>query len=129
MANANLNGEIKRLKRQAAEDNQYGRRENVEISGIPSSIPNEKLEEAVIAIAEKTGNVITSKDISACHRLKGDSTIVRFVNQKHAESLLDNSRRLRNIKQLSSVGNDKPLYINPNLSPDLRKIRWKASIL
>ena len=53
---------------------QYSRRNNIVIQGIPQSVKSKDLEDKVI-------NVL---DIEACHRL-GDSrkTIVRFVNRKY----------------------------------------------
>ena len=53
---------------------QYGRRESLEISGIPVTISNEKLEEEVIGIFEEAkvkvhGKSLGTMDITAVHRL------------------------------------------------------------
>ena len=69
---------------------QYGRRNLVEISGIPTAIETKDLEDHVIQIykeakVEVNGHQLTHFDIQACHRIgkKGD-TVVRFVNRKFA---------------------------------------------
>ena len=64
---------------------QYSRRNNIVIQGIPQSVKSKDLEDKVI-------NVL---DIEACHRL-GDSrkTIVRFVNRKHSFEALKNKKSL-----------------------------------
>ena len=45
------------------------RRNNVEISSIPNSIPDEDLENILITICKDSGVEIDPKDIEGCHRL------------------------------------------------------------
>ena len=45
------------------------RRNNVEISSIPNSIPDEDLEKILITICKDSGVEIDPKDIEGCHRL------------------------------------------------------------
>ena len=45
------------------------RRNNVEISSIPNSIPDEDLENTLITVCKDSGVEIDLKDIEACHRL------------------------------------------------------------
>ena len=56
---------------------QYARRENFEISGIPLDLPQNELKAKVIDIAntitERANDPITPKDIHACHHLKVDN--------------------------------------------------------
>ena len=127
--NSVLKKEISRLGRLRLRDNQYGRLENLEISGIPTVDGEESdLEEKVIAVAREAGVTLTPSDISACHRLKNASiSIVRFVNRKHADKLWANSSNLKGKDMSAILGADHPkVYINPNLSPELRSMRWKA---
>ena len=79
-----LKTELIKEKKSNIQRCQYGRLENVEISGIPPSIKDEDLENTVIAIADKIGVQIKKRDIAACHRLRGErkDTIVRFPNRK-----------------------------------------------
>ena len=44
-------------------------RNNMEISGIPNSIPGKDLENTVIRICNDSGVEIDQKDIEGCHRL------------------------------------------------------------
>ena len=87
------------VERDTAELQQYIRRNNIEIAGIPDSVKQNNLEEKVIEIAKAVNIEISSNDIEACRRLnasryqKGPKrTIVRFVNRKHAETLLKRAK-------------------------------------
>ena len=85
------------------------------------------LENAVIAVANEIGVKLSSSNFSACHRLPRDVTIVRFTSRKNKDPLFKNGRKL-NDKDLSAhLGpNHQPVFINPNLSPEFRAMRWKA---
>ena len=74
--------------------------------------------------------MLTPKDISACHRLPRDGTIVRFKSRKHADALFAKARNLKN-KDLSTLLGPAhpPVYINPNFCPEFRSMRWKAKRL
>ena len=126
--NSVLTKEISRLGRLRLRDNQYGRLENLEISGIPTVEGEETdLEEKVIAVAREAGVTLAPADFSACHRLKNANTIVRFVNRKHADKLWSSGSNLKGKDMSAFLGDDHPkVYINPNLSPELRSMRWKA---
>ena len=64
---------------------QYSRRNNVEISGIPQSVSDNQLEEKVADILEAIDVNITTNEKEACHRLgkKTKNLIVRVINRKH----------------------------------------------
>ena len=57
---------------------QYTRRNNIEIRGIPPRIPDEKLEEKVIEVFGAMNIAITKNDVEDCHRLgkSSENTIV-----------------------------------------------------
>ena len=129
--NEALQKSVVSVRRNQAQDNMYGRLENVEISGISPDVPDAELEDKVIAISKEIGVNIKARDISACHRLgrrgrQERDTIVRFVNRKNADKLFANSKKLKN-KDLSTIlgQNHKAIYINPNLSPHMKEMRWK----
>ena len=69
---------------------QYGRKENLQIRGIPSQITQKDLEGYVINLLDKVGVRVESYQIAACHRLYQKNkkypadTIIRFVNRKDA---------------------------------------------
>ena len=50
-------------------NNQYVRRNNIEIAGIPNSVDDNNLEGKVIEILGKIDVKVTSDEIEACHRL------------------------------------------------------------
>ena len=79
---------------------QYGRRNNIIISGIPDSVDNNQLEDSVTEILTDINVNVESNDIEACHRIgKKDSrigstkTIIRFVNKKHTKQALYNKKK------------------------------------
>ena len=117
-ANKVLSASLSTLRRKVNHLDQYGRRENIEISGIPKTTAN--LEEKVISLLSKIDVKVTKSDIVACHPLKRDGqVIVRFVNRKNADLALRNRKKLRSINT-----GDNQFYINTNLSPANLKIRW-----
>ena len=71
--------------------NQYSRRNNLEIQGIPERIKQCDLENHVIETFIKIGIKVKSYDIVAVHRLgkyidgKCRSVIARFTNRKHVD--------------------------------------------
>ena len=81
---------------------QYGRRDTIEITGIPSQIETTKLEDEVIKIyneaqAKVHEEPLSNMDIQAAHRIgKKGVTIVKFVNRKFA--LLEGLRCGKNLK-------------------------------
>ena len=67
--NDNLVKQNRILERKCAANEQYSRRECLEISGIPDSISDNNLEETVLKIFNETGVTVNSGDIEVCHRL------------------------------------------------------------
>ena len=105
--------------------NQYGRRENIELSGIPSNIPQKELENVVIDILRYIGlEDLESYDISGCHRIHRSNVIVRFVNRKHAIQSLQNRKYLKGSKR--EFGFNQNIYIYENLCPAYRSIEEKC---
>ena len=145
--NINLKNELEKVKtelkkkgddlieveRDVIDLQQYVRRNNVEICGIPDSVENKNLEKTVVKIAEIIGVDVKSNDIEACHRLAKrrneggpKRTIVRFVNRKNCESLLRNKKKLNydeTKNKLNHIGIRNNLFINSNLSP-YNKFLW-----
>lgn len=116
--------------------NQYGRRNNVELAGIPESVDSGGLEDKVIEVLAEIDVNVNHSDIEACHRLgRVDSkrgprrTIVRFVNRKKCDSIMANKRNLAKIdgKKLK-LGNNK-IYANYSLCPMYRALWWNCKKL
>ena len=111
---------------------QYGRRSNVEIAGIPDEVSINELENKVVAIFKEMDVKVDPRDIEACHRLpngrhsKGPArTIVRFVNRKNCNEIFSKKRNLKNIdkKKLNLRSN---IYVNYSLCRDYRRIWYNA---
>ena len=92
--NAQLGNKVELLEKKLTEVEisrnkleQYTRRNNIEIQGIPPQISDEKLEEKVFGAMNIA---ITKNDVEDCHRLgkSSKSTIVQFVNRKHCNAIL-----------------------------------------
>ena len=103
---------------------QYGRRNNIEITGIPDSVPDQNLEEKVVDILNEISVNVSSKDIEACHRVdvsknSSKETIVRFINRKHAKKALISRKNLR--KSSSSNCN---VFINEDLTVKKKRNRF-----
>ena len=115
---------------------QYMRRENIVISGIPDFVPQLHLEEKVSEILQSIDVKVESNDFHAIHRLQKDrkdkdqpaKVIVRFVNRKNAIKCLTNKKKL--FEQKSGI------FINNNLCQayqeiynDCRKLKYEKRIL
>ena len=80
---------------------QYLRRDSVEISGIPDTVPQAQLEDEVIKLFNVAGVKVDNQklnklQIHACHRIGSKGvTIVKTVNRKFAEQGLYCSKNLK----------------------------------
>ena len=117
---------------------QYGRRESVEITGIPTDVTQDELESEVIKVYKEAGvsvfgREVASTDISACHRIgrKKEVTIVRFVNRKFA---MEGLFKAKNLKDSSLYGRTR-IFINNSFCHEYKKFGWiirelkKASLI
>ena len=111
---------------------QYPRRENIVISGIPNSVRHDELKETIVDICNQIGANITQYDIAACHRLPNGrsrwpaNTIVRFYSRDHAELCLTNREWVKSFHFRNTMKMN--LRIFENLSPRnnecLRIAKW-----
>ena len=91
--NSRLEERIINLEKNQAKGEQYSRRNNVELSGIPNSICDEDLENTVINICKESGIDVDARDIEGCHRLPL-SRNSRGINQRYAEAMLKDKKRI-----------------------------------
>ena len=88
------------LEKQLSKNEQYGRQNNVEISGVSNEIPDQDLKENIIKICKESDINLPNMDIEGCHRHHlGRNTIntrkqviVKFVNRKHTEPMLQRKK-------------------------------------
>ena len=105
---------------------QYSRRNNILIQGIPQSVKNKDLEDKVINVLDKVNVKVTKNDIEACHRLRDSrKTIVKFVNRKYSFEALKNKKLLMSV-DLTGIELDKStnLFLSQNLSDYNNKIAF-----
>ena len=91
--------------------NQYTRRENIEIVGIPDSVKQADLEKSVLSIFTSMSIACNSYDIAACHRLSkkkdnqvSKNTIVRFICRKKVAEILSKKKMLNDDDVIKDLG-------------------------
>ena len=120
---------ITQLERKCWANEQYSRRECIEISGIPSSVTNEQLEPKVIELLGKIDVSVSSEKIEACHRIgkEGERTIVKFSRRKDCFAVLTAKKGFKSI-DLSDIG-IKTVYINESLCGYYKKLWYSCKKL
>ena len=130
---------------------QYGRRQNLELSGIPEK-ESENTNKLVIEVAKLAYVELSPNQISISHRLppkirhslsrntssaqnakfnnsppKSSSMIVRFVSRDIRNQIFSNRNLLRNadLKNFFVIGTDN-IFINKNLAHSRKKLFWKV---
>ena len=137
-----LSKELEATTRTANSNDQYLRRNNIEISGIPHEL-DDNLEEACIALinsinkepgkpADDIDDDIGEYDIEACHRFRTKNvdgtknTIIRFTNRKICGSVLKNKKRIKDIKNEDFGNTVKNIYVNENYSQYFKQLSAKC---
>ena len=148
--NQNQEEQIRKLKAQANELescnekekvdflDQYGRRLNLEIIGVPFK-KGENTNQIVMEVAKLLDITITDDQISTSHRLqpriKRDNTmptvsppiIVRFVSRDVGNNVYFNRKLIRtaDLKNFSVAGTSS-IFIKKNLTQSRKKLFWRA---
>ena len=134
--NSRLEERIINLEKNQAKGEQYSRRNNVELSGIPNSICDEDLENTVINICKESGIDVNGRDIEGCYRLSlsrnrrghDKRVIVKFVNWKYAEAMLKDKKRISG-KNLRHLNVTNKVFISVSLCPYYKYSRGKCKHL
>ena len=124
--NSKLHERVVALERQGWGNNQYSRRECLEITGVPDSVSNDDMEETTIKIFDKLNVEIDPSNIEDCHWLKSNGpkkVIIKFVRRKDANLVRKNKNKLKGMN-LSSVGINNPVFINDSLC-SYYKMLWR----
>ena len=89
----NLTTRMIAIEKRIAEQEQYSRRETVELVGLPENANDGKLEEAVIKTFKEAGVKVTKRSFHAIHRLRNKKVVItKFVNRRDALALLRNKK-------------------------------------
>lgn len=119
--NAELRASLTVLEKRCDDLEQYGRRNIVEIQGVPD-ISGESVVDTVLSVAKALDVTVTEQDIDACHRLKSRSPgrsaiIVRFVRRSVADGMMDARRKKRDLcPRHLGLNGDTRIYINLSLT-------------
>ena len=127
----NLTTRMIAIEKRIAEQEQYFRRETVELVGLPDNTDDGELEDAVIKTFEEAGVKVTKRSFHVIHRLRNKKVvIVKLVNRRDALTLLRNKKKLR---ELSPDGKKKlktnKVYVNESLFPSYKRILGKCNAL
>ena len=113
------------LEKQCHANEQYSRRDSLEIVGIDDNVSVNELENKVCDILADIDVTVNTKDIQACHRLWDNKrTIIKFVNRKTVFEVLSNRKKLALIDDYK-----KKIYINESLCPYYRFLHGKCKAL
>ena len=122
----NQKRQIVELERQSWSNEQYSRRECLEVAGVPNGTEDAKLEETVLSVFSKIDVSVHPENIEACHWLNSKNSakkvIVKFSGRKDADNVRKCKRKLK-AANLSTVGIDNPVYINDSLCK-YHKVLW-----
>ena len=120
-----LQEKVVQLEKDLSRLDQYGRRENIEIAGIPNTVSDKALEKEIIKILHKIGmDWIDSYCIVGCHRIGGKdkfgsrNVIIRFLHRKDAQTALHRKKELVACKEIGY----NHLYMSENLCPAFRSV-------
>ena len=121
--NDNLLNSITMLERSLHAQEQYSRRECLEIVGIPASVDDKNLQATVCNILNEIDVPCGSEDLEDCHRIKGDCTIAKFSSRRKSSGVLHEMKKLKNIDGSKFDFNaGVKLYINKCLWPISQRI-------
>ena len=141
---SNLKSQAAALKTQEIKDSikvdeleQYGRRQNLEIVGVPEK-EDENTNAIVLEVAKMLDVDIMSSHISTSHRLpkkkassrnnSGSSPIiVRFTSRDIRNQIYANRKMARFVDLKNfSVSDTKNIFVNENLTPTRKQLFWKT---
>ena len=130
--NIEISKELEETSKVAHTSDQYIRRNNIELTGIPHEL-DDNLEDVCInlinSIIKEPGRPVADTyddigtyDIEGCHRLRSTdrdgtkTTIVRFTNRKVVESIMENRKKIKELKMDDLGDSVSKIYVNDNLS-------------
>lgn len=120
--------EIQRLRSELNNSEQYSRRSNLEIHGLPCN-PNEDLPSMLVDIAEKVGiSEFRSSEVDAVHRLPSSRGTIPVVLVRF-RAVTTRDRWLSCRTSLGALARERKLprlFFNENLTQTNSELFWKA---
>ena len=111
---------------------QYSRRDCVELVGISENVKSEDLEKLVVSIFKKTGIEVTERHFHAVHRLHNKTTVIaKLINRKDVTNILKKKKDLcdLNASEKNSLSIVGKLYVNESLCGAYRSLLGKCNAL
>ena len=122
-----LSDKVVLLVRTCHANEQYSRRECLEISGSPAEVGNQDIEKEVLEILDVIDSPVNADLIEDCHRFLQKKVILNLNCGKHSRRL---SLNKKNFKQLKPESLNWPagrkIYVNGNLCPYYKKLWTKC---
>ena len=122
---------LEELEGRMSEQEQYSRRECIELVGLPSDLNGEDLENAVINMFETSGINIGKRNFHAVHRLADKRTVIaRLTNRRDPIDILRRKKKLRTLSDEEKIKlNCQKVYVNGSLCPKYRQLLGKCNAL
>ena len=121
-----LHERVVALERQCWGNNQYSRRECLEITGVPDSISDDDMEETTIKIFDKLNVAIDPSNIEDYHWLKSNGpkkVIIKSARHKYANLIRKNKIKLKGMN-LCLIGINNPAFMSDSLC-SYHKMLWR----
>ena len=118
---------MKFLECKCQSNEQYSRREYLEISGVPESVTDIDLERKVLNLLEKFDVEVHPDHIAACHWTKSNAgpkkVIIKLSQRKDADKIRRAKKKLKGL-DLSSIRISSAVFINDSLCQYYKSL-WK----
>lgn len=117
--NAQIKKELCDTRKQLIDLQQYSRRNNIELKGIPFA-ENEDLEKVVEKIADCLRVELTSQDLDVVHRVPTKTNnvpniVVKFVSRSKRDKVLKSARKNRLNTAMLGFKTNVPVFVNEHL--------------
>lgn len=127
-----LEERILQIERRCNKQEQYSRRETIELVGLPENVNGFALDELVVDTFQAAGVNVGYGDFHAIHRMKKKSVVIaKLVNRRDAISVLKNKKKLR--EGLSPADKEKlksgKIYVNESLCDAYRRLNGQCNRL
>ncbi|XP_040072699.1 uncharacterized protein LOC115313728 [Ixodes scapularis] len=129
--NQRLADELRTVKKELLDLQQYSRTNNLEIKGLPQN-PNEDLETLVAKLAGCAGVQACPADIDVVHRVPSktmvgvQNMIVKFVRRSVRDEVLSKTKKRRLTSAHLGFETSVPVYINEHLCLENKVLLSKA---
>ena len=121
--NSGLYRRFARIEREGYSQQQYGRRETIEIVGLPKDIKEQEKLEKVVDVFKHAGVEVTKRDFHAIHCLKNQAVVIaKCLNRRDVTAILRAKKKLRevDVAAKTKLGVKRKIFINESLCPEYR---------